>query len=132
MRRATRAAGFVAAMALVGSLVPVGVASASLNPYPSGATYTATLATGAKGHSWSGDLEITFTNSGADAMDTAYLRLWPNGLFGCGGGNGPAIQLSQMTGATDQGTCRVCDAAPWKLRSPHRSLPRRRRRSRCR
>ena len=103
MKGATRAAGFVAAMALVGSLLPVGVAAASLNPYPSDATYTATLATGAKGHSWSGDLEITFTNSGADPMDTAYLRLWPNGLFGCGGGNDPAIQLSQMTGATDQG-----------------------------
>ncbi|MEX2276019.1 MAG: M1 family aminopeptidase [Actinomycetota bacterium] len=103
MRRAARAAGSVAVLALVASLLSTGVAAASLTPYPSDATYIATLSTGTKGHSWAGNLEITFTNSGPSPMSTAYLRLWPNGLFGCSGANGQAIKVSGITGATDHG-----------------------------
>ena len=51
---------------------------------PGSPAYVVSLRGDALGHSWRGKESITFTNLEADPLSTIWLRLWSNGVKGCG------------------------------------------------
>lgn len=51
---------------------------------PAGASYEFLLRAGQAGADWNGHGSITFTNAGSAPLTEVYLRLWSNGVRGCG------------------------------------------------
>ena len=47
-------------------------------------SYVVSLRADASGHDWSGRESISFTNLEPDPLSTIWLRLWSNGVVGCG------------------------------------------------
>ena len=58
---------------------------------------------------------MSFTNLEADPLFTIWLRLWSNGVLGCGA---HAITVSQLTGGTAGALSRNCTALPVDLSTP--------------
>ena len=59
------------------------------------------------GHVWRGVESITFTNLEAEPLTTIWLRLWSNGVKGCG-----AITVAGFEGGTPGELSRRCTALP--------------------
>jgi hypothetical protein len=91
--------------ALVGGLVALSIAmepasaAASIVRNPGDTSYVTHLRTGSLGHVWTGTHRISFTNLDSAPLDTIYLRLWSNGVEGCGGAQ-DAITVSDIQGGT--------------------------------
>jgi hypothetical protein len=97
----------VAACSTVSALlggIPAQATAAVVAPVtrdPATPSYKVHLAGGAQGRSWSGHESIAFTNLGATPMAAIWLRLWSNGVKGCGGVDGhDAIRVSEVVGGT--------------------------------
>lgn len=98
--RPRRVATTIGLLTVVLQLVPsIPIASASVSPWPSDAVTSVELSTGSKGRTYTGTVEIGFTNSGPDPLTSVYLRLWPNGVLGCSG-RPPDIRVSAPTGGS--------------------------------
>ena len=82
---------------------------------PGSPAYVVSLRGDALGHSWRGRESITFTNLEADPLSTIWLRLWSNGVKGCGA---RAIIVTDMHGGTAGALSRRCTALPVVLDSP--------------
>lgn len=100
MRRLlVRLAGAAAAIALGAGLLAAPAATAApIVRNPGEPFYEVSLATGSQGHVWTGSQSISFTNLEATPLSTIYLRLWSNGVLGCGGQD--SIEVSVMQGAS--------------------------------
>ncbi len=101
-------------MLMVGLLAgPVGPASAdTLVRNPGDPSYAVSLRGGPLGHSWRGTERVSFTNLDADPLTIVWIRLWSNGVMGCGF---PAITVSDVTGGTAGELSRNCTALPVTL-----------------
>ena len=64
---------------------------------PAGASYDFHLRSGPTGKSWTGDGSISFTNVGVVPLTEVYLRVWSNGVLGCGA---KSIVVSNLIGGT--------------------------------
>lgn len=82
---------------------------------PGAPTYTVSLRGDALGHRWRGKESITFSNLEADPLTTIWLRLWSNGVHGCGA---QAIAVAEMHGGTAGDLSRNCTAIPVDLDAP--------------
>ena len=82
---------------------------------PGSPAYVVSLRGDALGHSWRGRESITFTNLEADPLSTIWLRLWSNGVNGCGA---QAITVAAFHGGTAGVLSRRCTALPVDLGSP--------------
>jgi hypothetical protein len=61
---------------------------------------------------WTGRIDISFTNLEAAPLGTIYLRLWSNGVYGCGAG---AIQIWDLTGGNMGAPALDCTEIPVTL-----------------
>ena len=75
---------FVAVTLGVPSFALTAFAGAPVVRTPAGARYDFHLWSGPTGKSWKGDGSIAFTNVGADPLTEVYVRVWSNGVLGCG------------------------------------------------
>ncbi len=82
---------------------------------PGRPSYVVSLRGGPLGHAWRGTERIAFTNMEAQPLSTIWLRLWSNGVNGCGV---QAIAVSRMTGGTTGDLSRNCTAVPVTLHTP--------------
>lgn len=82
---------------------------------PGTPSYVVSLRGDAVGHAWRGRESITFTNLEAEPLTTIWLRLWSNGVKGCGA---PAIAVSRMHGGTAGDLSQRCTALPVDLDAP--------------
>lgn len=78
------------------SALPAG-AGAPVVRTPAGASYDFHLRAGPTGKSWTGDGSISFTNVGVVPLTEVYLRVWSNGVLGCGANS---IVVSNLAGGT--------------------------------
>jgi len=86
---------------------------------PGSPSYTAELRSGPAGRSWSGRETIAFTNLGASPLSAIWLRLWSNGVKGCGGiGGRDAIRVSAVVGGTAGAPQVDCTALRIRLDAP--------------
>jgi Peptidase family M1 domain len=109
-------------LALVGSLVVVAPAGAGTTILrdPAHPAYVVHLSTGPGGRTWVGREELSFTNLRAGALVAVWLRLWSNGVLGCGGdaGGRSSIEISDVRGGV-AGAPRVnCTAVRIELDAP--------------
>jgi hypothetical protein len=74
-------------------------AAAAVVRNPGDPAYVTHLRTGSLGHVWTGTHKISFTNLDAAPLDTIYLRLWSNGVRGCGHPQ-DSITISDLQGGT--------------------------------
>ncbi|MEO8476771.1 MAG: M1 family metallopeptidase [Actinomycetota bacterium] len=77
--------------------------------------YVTRLSTGSQGRLWTGTHRIAFTNLDAAPLATIYLRLWSNGVLGCGAGS---IQISNLKGGSIAATSQRCTAVEVTLDAP--------------
>ncbi len=117
MKRLRRLLSFSLALAL---LVPSATAAAadpaaSVIRNPGTPSYAVSLRGDSLGHAWRGRESITFTNLEADPLTTIWLRLWSNGVKGCGA---QAIVVAEMRGGTAGDLSRRCTALPVDLGAP--------------
>jgi peptidase M1-like protein len=94
---------------------PAGAASDPVIRNPGEPSYEVRLRGDAKGHVWHGTESITFTNLEAEPLTTIWLRLWSNGVKGCGA---RAITVAAFEGGTAGGLSRRCTALPVELKAP--------------
>ncbi len=116
-----RIAAALAAVALSAGLATPLAAAAGRTALrdPGSPSYVVELSSGGQGHRWTGTETIGFTNLGANPMAGIWLRLWSNGVEGCGGmGGHDAIRISDVVGGTP-GTPHVdCTALRIRLDAP--------------
>ena len=85
---------------------------ASLGRTPGDPRYEVRLRSDAIGRTWTGSERVTFTNTGPDALDRIWLRVWSNGMDGC---RPLAIDVTDLTGG-HLGAAQVdCTALPVDL-----------------
>lgn len=82
---------------VVPSFARPAIAGAPIVRTPAGASYDFHLRSGASGKSWTGDGSISFTNVGAVPLTEVYVRVWSNGVLGCGA---KSIVVSNLVGGT--------------------------------
>jgi hypothetical protein len=82
---------------------------------PGDPSYVVSLRGGRLGHAWRGSERISFTNLEADPLGTIWLRLWSNGVMGCGH---QAIVVSAFLGGSPGALSRNCTALPVTLDAP--------------
>ena len=82
---------------------------------PGAPSYVVSLRGDAVGHVWRGRESIVFTNLEAEPLSRLWLRLWSNGVNGCGA---HAIVVAEMRGGTAGEPSRRCTALPVLLDSP--------------
>ena len=82
---------------------------------PGDPSYVVSLRGNASGHDWRGRESISFTNLEGDPLSRIWLRLWSNGVSGCGS---QAIVVSKLTGGSAGGLSRNCTAFPVDLSAP--------------
>ena len=88
------------AIALVTTLVATPSATAApVVRNPGDPFYEVELSTGGLGHTWTGTQSISFTNLEPAPLSTLYLRVWSNGVVGCGG-SPDSITVSAMQGGS--------------------------------
>lgn len=103
MSRRPRLAALLCTVVVTVGLTPFLPATAATAPTrdPGSPSYTVALRTGPQGRSWSGKEAIAFTNLGASPLASIWLRLWSNGVKGCGGVDGhDAIRVSEVVGGS--------------------------------
>ena len=82
---------------------------------PGAPSYDVSLRGDSLGHAWRGTESITFTNLEAEPLSRIWLRLWSNGVRGCGA---QAIAVAQIHGGAAGGLSRGCTALPVDLDPP--------------
>jgi hypothetical protein len=82
---------------------------------PGAPSYVVALRGGSRGHVWRGRESITFTNLEAEPLTTIWLRLWSNGVMGCGA---QAIVVAEMQGGTAGDLSQRCTVLPVDLDAP--------------
>jgi hypothetical protein len=82
---------------------------------PGQPSYVVSLRGGSLGHDWRGTEHVSFTNLDADPLSTIWLRLWSNGVKGCGA---QAIFVTDVTGGTAGDLSGNCTALPVELDAP--------------
>lgn len=82
---------------------------------PGTPSYTVSLRGDSLGHAWRGRESITFTNLETDPLTTIWLRVWSNGVKGCGV---RAITVTEMRGGIAGDLSRRCTAFPVDLDAP--------------
>jgi hypothetical protein len=82
---------------------------------PGEPSYVVSLRSGGLGHDWRGTERVSFTNLEADPLPTIWLRLWSNGVLGCGF---HAIEVSHVAGGSARALSRNCTALPVDLDAP--------------
>ena len=107
-------AAMLAALAALSAVAPAAFASSSTRT-PSSPSYNIDLTSDANGRHWSGTEQIHFDNPSSMALSTIWLRLWSNGVRGCGY---KAIVVTQVSGGTPGSLSRGCTALPITLSSP--------------
>jgi hypothetical protein len=119
-RRAESAVAFLTSLALAVSLLLVPVtadAATTVVRDPADLAYVVHLATGPSGRTWRGTERLSFTNLGAADLDVIWLRLWSNGVLGCGGdaGGHDPIEISRVQGGTVDRSAVGCTAVRIRL-----------------
>src|SRR4249919_1987624 len=76
---------------------------------PGAPSYDVSLRGDSLGHAWHGTESITFTNLEAEPLSRIWLRLWSNGVRGCGA---QAIAVAQIHGGAAGDLSRRCTALP--------------------
>lgn len=108
-----RAAALAAAAALsLLQLAPPALAGSAATRTPSSPVYTINLTSDNDGRHWSGTEQIEFDNPSSLTLDTVWLRLWSNGVRGCGY---TAISVTQVSGGQAGGLKKRCTAMPIAL-----------------
>jgi hypothetical protein len=74
--------------------------------------YEARLQASLGGRVWTGSINVSFTNLEAAPLGTIYLRLWSNGVDGCGA---HAIEIWDLTGGTAGPAALNCTEVPVTL-----------------
>ena len=82
---------------------------------PGSPSYAVSLRGDALGHRWRGTESVTFTNLEAEPLTTIWLRLWSNGVRGCGA---HAITVTAVEGGVAGDLSRRCTALPVDLDAP--------------
>jgi hypothetical protein len=82
---------------------------------PGDPSYVVSLRGSRLGHTWRGRESITFTNLEAEPLTMIWLRLWSNGVKGCGA---RAIFVTKMHGGTPGDLSVDCTALPVDLDAP--------------
>ncbi|GAA2372237.1 M1 family metallopeptidase [Dactylosporangium salmoneum] len=70
------------------------------------------------GGRWRGSMSVLFVNTTGVPLDTVWLRLWGNGVDGCGA---PAVKVTGLSGGTAGDPAVGCTALP--VRMPHPLRP---------
>ena len=113
-------AALSACMAFAGS-VPTATAlgAPAVLRDPGVPSYVVHLRTVGVGHAWTGAESVTFTNLGATGLGEIWLRLWSNGVMGCGGvGGHDAIRVFRVMGGTADAPTVNCTALRIQLDAP--------------
>jgi hypothetical protein len=97
--RLTTIAVIVALIVAATSLAVPNAVAAPIVRNPGDPSYVVTLRAGAEGHVWTGTESVSFTNLDPTPLPTIYLRLWSNGVLGCGGAQ-HSITVSNMQGGS--------------------------------
>jgi hypothetical protein len=121
MRPPPRIAALVAVASCVVGLVqaPVSAGTPAIVRDPANPSYVVALRTGPKGHVWAGVESLAFTNRGTTDLTEIWLRLWSNGVRGCGGVDGrDAIEVSAVEGGTPDAPKVRCTAMRIQLDVP--------------
>ncbi len=108
--------GALASITFAASLTPPRAGAATVPRTPGAPRYVTELSTGAHGHVWRGMHEVTFTNLESAPLRVVYLRLWSNGVQGCGAPS--AITVSDLTGGTVETLAKDCTLARVGLDAP--------------
>ncbi|MGZ8630370.1 MAG: M1 family metallopeptidase [Actinomycetota bacterium] len=104
--------------------ISLGLASLPAEPASAGAPVVRTpgepryrfdLRSGTAGRSWTGSGSISFANTDGDPLPVVYLRLWSNGVRGCGA---RSITVSGLTGGTFTGERLDCTELEVALDAP--------------
>jgi hypothetical protein len=82
---------------------------------PGEPSYRVHLSTGPAGRVWTGAQRIAFTNVGATPLSRIFLRLWSNGVEGCGA---HAIVVTHLEGGTPGSLAKRCTLLPVDLDGP--------------
>ena len=107
-----RAASLAALTALAALAAPsAALATAS----PDRPAYTVALRSDASGLRWQGREDVSFRNATDAPLTRVWLRLWDNGIRGCGS---HAIEVSQVSGATPGALSTACTVLPLTLAQP--------------
>jgi Peptidase family M1 domain len=80
---------------------------------PAHPVYTVSLASDQQGFTWTGTESVTFVNASSTPLSTVWIRLWDNGIDGCG--PSLAIQVSSVAGGTPGDLQVDCTALPITL-----------------
>ncbi len=118
-----RAVAFLPVLSLAASLFLLPVAGHAANTVvrdPADPVYVIHLSTGPSGRTWRGRERLSFTNLRAADLDAVWLRLWSNGVLGCGGdaGGQDSIEISGVLGGTADALSVGCTALRIVLDAP--------------
>jgi len=83
---------------------------------PARPSYVLSLTSDTQGFVWSGNEKVSFANASVDPLSTVWLRLWDNGIDGCG--PSLAIEVSNVRGGTPGPLSVDCTALPIDLPDP--------------
>jgi len=102
---------------MVAALVtaPTTAAASSTTRTPADPVYSIALTGTADARTWTGSESISFRNASTLTLPTIWLRLWSNGIAGCGK---QAIVVSNITGGSGGTLTRSCSALPITLAKP--------------
>lgn len=88
---------------------------------PAKAVYDVGLRSNASGTQWRGRQKVYFTNTSATPLKEIYLRLWGNGLDGCGTASRPSpVRVGRLTGGKPAPLTVDCSALRIDLPRPLR------------
>jgi hypothetical protein len=112
-RAIARTLAFSLALFLISPAPPALAAVVVRNPgEPS---YVVHLRTGATGRVWRGNESISFRNLDVAPLTLIWIRLWSNGVLGCGA---HSIEISALMGGTAGAATLACTAVPVTLTAP--------------
>jgi hypothetical protein len=116
MKQTRRLMSLALLMMLVTPLVPAsaGPTTTEIIRNPGNPSYIVSLRGNATGSDWRGRESISFTNLEAEPLSRIWIRLWSNGVRGCGA---QAIVVSKLSGGSAGGLSRNCTAFPVDLDS---------------
>jgi hypothetical protein len=117
VRAPLRAVALTLALSLAALLLspaPPALAAAVVRN-PGEPSYVVHLRTGAGGRLWRGDEQISFRNLDVAPLPLIWIRLWSNGVLGCGA---HSIAISSLNGGTAGAATLACTAVPVTLDTP--------------
>jgi hypothetical protein len=114
MRSVARAVTCALVVAIVAPAIPASAALPVIRD-PGSPAYVVGLHADATGHHWSGRESISFTNLEADPLSAIWIRLWSNGVLGCGR---VAISVSHVRGGDAADLSHRCTAMRVHLDAP--------------